>query len=118
MQVLKRLWNDESGAIISIELVLVATIAVIGLVVGLATLRDAVTNELGDVAGAVDDVNQSYIVNGILGHSAAITGSDFDDNEDFCDNPDDPVANAADQCIVHNVGAVEEADGPTQPVPN
>ena len=35
LHMLKRLWNDEGGAIISAELVLVATILVIGMIVGL-----------------------------------------------------------------------------------
>lgn len=35
MKMLHRLWNDEDGFVISAELVLVATIVVIGLILGL-----------------------------------------------------------------------------------
>jgi len=107
MQVLKRLWNDQNGAIISIELVLVATIAVLGMVVGLSTVRNSVTNELGDVAGAVDDVNQSYTVTGITGHGSAVAGSDFIDLGDYCDTINDTAA-VADQCILHTGGPLNE----------
>ncbi|MBA2117889.1 Flp family type IVb pilin [Bremerella alba] len=59
---LKKLWNDERGFVNSMELILIATLAVLGLIVGLATFRDAVTQELGDSAAAVGQLNQSYSV--------------------------------------------------------
>lgn len=57
---LKKLWNDERGFVNSMELILIATLAVLGLIVGLVTLRDAVTQELGDTGAAVGQLNQSY----------------------------------------------------------
>ena len=39
---LKRLWLDEGGAVLSTELILLLVITVIGMVVGLTALRDAV----------------------------------------------------------------------------
>jgi Flp pilus assembly pilin Flp len=83
---LKKLWNDEAGAIISAELVLIATILVIGVIVGLASLRDAVVTELADVGQAISQVNQSYEYTGILGHLNFTAGSIFIDLPDFCDN--------------------------------
>jgi len=59
---LKKIWNDERGFVNSMELILIATLAVLGLIVGLATFRDAVTQELGDSAAAVGQFNQSYNV--------------------------------------------------------
>ena len=41
MKVLTQLWRDDLGFIISAELVLVATILVIGMIVGLVSLRGA-----------------------------------------------------------------------------
>ena len=38
MMVLKRLWNDEAGFVVSTELVLLATVAVIGLLTACAAL--------------------------------------------------------------------------------
>lgn len=94
----KNLWNDDAGFVVSVELVLISTIAVIGLLAGLTSVRDAVVCELSDVAGAVQDLNQSYSYNGVVGHSATNVGSDFTDALDFCDTVDD-IAGQADNCI-------------------
>lgn len=50
MKVLGKLWNDDRGFVVSSELVLIATVVVIGLLTGLAAVRDAVISELSDVA--------------------------------------------------------------------
>ena len=94
----KRLWNDDAGFIVSMELILIATIAVIGLIVGMTAVRDAVVSELSDVAGAVQDLNQCYSFNGVTGHASSTCGSDFIDALDFCDSPDD-ASTTADNCI-------------------
>ncbi len=95
--VLKQLWRDQAGAVVSAELVLVATTALLGLLVGQATLRDGVNNELADVAQAIDDLDQSYEISGIDGHSAAVAESEYEtDANDFCDQD----GTAAEHCIV------------------
>jgi hypothetical protein len=88
MQMLRKLWKDQDGFVVSTELVLVATILVIGMVVGLATVRNAVVQELGDVALAIGNINQSYQYGGVAGRafSSETAGSFFDDSFDFCDN--------------------------------
>ena len=108
MNVAQKLWNDDAGFIISIELILIATIAVIGLITGLTAVRDAVTSELSDVAGAVQDLNQSYAYNGVVGHSGTSAGSEFVDATDFCDDNDD-IAGQADNCITFDVAPANEA---------
>jgi hypothetical protein len=95
---LKNFWNDEAGAIISAELVLVLTIAVIGMVVGLASVRDAVVTELGDVGQAIANIDQSYTYTGIVGHSSATAGSGFADALDFCDSG--VITGEQSRCIV------------------
>lgn len=87
---LKVLLNDESGFIVSAELVLVATLLVIGLIVGLSEIQHAVVSELNDVADAIGEVNQSYSYSGFhkndFGTIHAVTyGSDFQDTVDDCD---------------------------------
>ena len=82
---LMKLWKDEAGAIVSAEIVLVATILVIGMVTGLASLRDAVIEELADVGAAIGAMDQSYTVCGVVAHSAATAPSVFVDAPDFCD---------------------------------
>ena len=91
---LKKLWNDEAGVIVSAEIVLVATILVIALVTGLTSLRDAVNTELADVGGAIGSVDQSFSYGGITAHCATASGSAFDDATDFCDNKGGVAANS------------------------
>lgn len=91
-QVLLQFWVEEDGAIISSELILVLTILVLGMIVGLATLRDSVVAELADLAAAIGSVNQSYSFAGLSGHSSSTAGSFFVDATDFCEDgsTDDP----------------------------
>jgi Flp pilus assembly pilin Flp len=53
MNVLKRLWLDERGVLLTSEFVLLATLLAIGMVTGIAALRQAVVNELADSAVAI-----------------------------------------------------------------
>jgi hypothetical protein len=66
---LKALLNDEAGFVVSTELVLIATILVIGLIVGQTTLRDQVVTELADVADAVSAIDQGFAYSEIQGHA-------------------------------------------------
>jgi hypothetical protein len=59
-QLLKKLFADECGMIISSEIVIVGTILVLGSIVGLASLSHAVNNELNDVAQACDKSYNNY----------------------------------------------------------
>lgn len=109
---LRKLWNDEAGAIVSAEIVLVATILVIAMVTGLASLRDAVVTELADVGQAIANVDQSYSVGGITAHSAAIAASTFSDAADFCDDSATPSNAGNSRCVsISTVGAVNGGDG-------
>lgn len=107
MKVLGKLWSDDAGFVVSAELILVATVAVIGLLVGLAAVRDGVISELSDVAGAIQDVNQSYSIDGVIGHNANTAGFNFLDGTDECDSADDP-AGSADNCITFDGVIVNE----------
>ena len=102
---MRKLWNDEAGFIVSAELVLIATIMVIGLIVGLATVRDQVIQELADVAAAISDINQSYSWSAVTGHTSSVAGTLFDDTIDFCDIDGDGGAGTAAQCIILTVPA-------------
>lgn len=96
---LTKLWHDESGAIVSAELVLIATILVIAMVTGLSSLRDAVVTELADVGAAIAAQDQSYTVGGVLAHSAATAASIFLDDEDFCDTSTGTPITTASRCM-------------------
>jgi Flp pilus assembly pilin Flp len=78
---LKRLWSDEGGAIISAELVLVLTIVVLGMIVGLVAVRDAVVTELADFAQAIGSLDMSYefAAVSLTPGAAGTAGSEYDD---------------------------------------
>lgn len=86
------LLNDEAGFVVSAELVLVATIVVIGLIVGLSEVQHAVVAELNDVADAIGSINQSYCYTGFAAYKSRhqlksmVVGSAFRDVADECDN--------------------------------
>jgi len=91
---LRQLLNDEAGFIVSAELVLVATILVIGMIVGLSEVQHAVVQELGDVAEAIGSLNQSYSYTGfsaastdghLAGDKSYTRGGLFVDVVDDCD---------------------------------
>lgn len=79
-----QLKNDEAGFIISAELVLVATICVLGLIVGLAEVCLNINNELEDVGSAFQCIQQSYGVKGVDGHCGWTSSSSFNDVAEFC----------------------------------
>ena len=85
------LWNDEAGFIVSAELVLIATVAVLAMVVGLSEVAHAVNQELEDVASAFGSVNQSFRYQGLTGHGGSSGGACFEDRIDFCDSANDII---------------------------
>ncbi|HID24356.1 MAG TPA: branched-chain amino acid aminotransferase [Planctomycetaceae bacterium] len=87
-----QLVRDEAGFVISAELILVATIAVLSMVVGLSELSQAINQELEDVASAFGAVSQTYKYSGLEGHQGRWEGSLFSDQVDECDGQWDIVA--------------------------
>ena len=89
---INNLLNDENGFVVSAELVLIATIAVLGMIAGLSEISFAVNNEMEDVSSAIGSMNQSYYVNGVHSEGKACTaGSSFEDDWDDCDSQHDIV---------------------------
>lgn len=86
MSLLMSLYNDEAGFIVSAELVLVATIGVLGLLVGLSEIAWGLNEEMEDVGAAFGSVNQSYAYRGTAGCKGFIAGSHFEDEYDECDS--------------------------------
>ena len=56
----RRLATDEAGLILSAELVIILTVAVLGMVVGLVSVQHAVLSEFADLGLAFQSLNQSY----------------------------------------------------------
>ncbi|WP_206028439.1 hypothetical protein [Thalassoroseus pseudoceratinae] len=89
---LMTLWHDDRGFLISAELVVVGTLLVLGLVVGLTSVQNALVSELSDVGQAIGSLDQTYYYKGFASESAIdchlkaySTGSAFFDTRDDCD---------------------------------
>lgn len=61
---LKQLCTEDDG-VLSFEWTLLVTLLTIGIVGGLAGARDAIIDELGDVAEAAQGIDQSYSLSGL-----------------------------------------------------
>ena len=88
---LRKLLNDETGFIVSAELMLIITLMFCMAAVGWAAVRDALVNELNDVSHAIGAVSQTYHVTGfrkakLYGKPHAdCKGFGFNDDADECD---------------------------------
>jgi len=60
-------WADEIGFILSAELVLIATVAVLGLTTLMVGVRNSIGGELTDLSNAFRHLDQSYAYGGMLG---------------------------------------------------
>jgi hypothetical protein len=89
MNLLRRLWRDKRGFLATTDLILLATIVVLGSIVGMATFRNQVVQEFGDMSMAVGSLNHSYSYGGdqntAKGYSVA--GSSFTDQPDYGQDP-------------------------------
>ena len=118
MSVVKRLWSEDAGFIISTEAIIILTMLICAAIVGWQSIREAVVAELADIGDAIAALDQSYSFSGFQGHSAACAGSFFADNRDFCDDLDcvGPVLGFG-RCIaltdsVKEDGTPESGSGP------
>ncbi|HND52799.1 MAG TPA: hypothetical protein PLV92_10400 [Pirellulaceae bacterium] len=116
-KLLVRLWHDDRGESSFIAMILLTTIAAIGAIVGLVTLRDGIVQEFGDVAVALDALDQSI----------SVTVTMFNDPLDPLDDvicwtvlyadskslPDDP--DTAPACL--SIGQAPTAEGSAMPGP-
>jgi len=60
-QMLMQLYHEDDG-VLTFEWVLLLTLLVIGIVAGLTSARDAIIDELGDIAAATISFDQSFNV--------------------------------------------------------
>jgi len=114
MNLMRQLWQDEAGVIVSSEIILIMLLLVFGLIAGMVSLRDGVAQELGDTSLMVNSLNQSYE---FAGHTftieeggtltASTPSSTFVDLED--DNQDDVVDEASEGLILDGNAADSDA---------
>ena len=99
MNRLLQIWREEDG-VLSFEWTLMLTLLTLGIVAGLAGARDAIIDELGDVAEAAQGIDQSYSLSAVLVFDDLNNDGDQDAGEptiatangsDFVEGPEDAV---------------------------
>jgi len=74
-----RLWHEQDG-VLSFEWTVLASLLTVGVVAGIASVRDAVTDEMGDLSQAMVQLDQSYYIEPPLGirvHTVGGAGGRF-----------------------------------------
>lgn len=56
----RKLWRDDAGFVLSVEMLLIAVILVVGLIGGLSALRAAVVTELSQLGEAILQLDPGY----------------------------------------------------------
>lgn len=88
---LRKLYADETGVVVSAELLLIVTIIFCSTAVGWSAVRSAVTHELDDLSDSVGVVSQSFHITGIRKSKdtgkphGECSGFGFNDRQDDCD---------------------------------
>ena len=82
--VLSRMWKEEDG-VLSFEWVLLVTLLTIGIVSGISAARDAIIDELGDVAQAMLALDQSYTIDFPLNVDVHLTDGTSASDSSFTD---------------------------------
>ncbi len=103
--------KKQGGFILTAELLLLSLILVIGLIVGLVTMRDAITAEMEDTAEAIGQLDQTYFFEGMINaqDTATVAGSAFGDAID---------ANAGDQAAFEFTAVLVNGEGTVLPPSN
>lgn len=78
--ILKRIWCEDEG-VLTFEWVLLITVMIIGIIGGYSAMRDAVIDEMGDVADAVIAVDQSFTTTAPTSCPAAGSWGTFSDTD-------------------------------------
>ena len=61
---LRRFWTDDSGAVISVELILLIAILVFGIIAGLVALRNSVIAVFGTIGNVIVTTAPSFTYSG------------------------------------------------------
>jgi hypothetical protein len=110
MNLMRQLWQDEAGVIVSTEIMLITMILVFGLIAGLVSFRDGVAQELADTGKMVNALNQSYSFASNTNTSTALNATTPGSvSTDFTDSQNGDVVNLEPSGlnIVGAAGAIE-----------
>ena len=77
MRLIRELWNDEAGVLLSAEAAIVGTAAVVGVGAGLNVVATSVNEELKEVGYAIRSLDQSYSIPERKSCGAWTAGSEF-----------------------------------------
>jgi Flp pilus assembly pilin Flp len=82
-RLISQIWTEEDG-VLSFEWTLLLTLLTLGIVSGLSAARDAIIDELGDLAQAAGAMDQSYSFPALTftfgGGTFTVAGSTFTDD--------------------------------------
>lgn len=112
----KKLWHDDRGTVPYVSVILIYSILVLGAITGLVCVRNHLVQELGDLAIAFDQLDQSYSVDY---KSAGCGDFEFVDEPELSPdfgNPNDPDGMPPAD-IVLNVAPSSEAGTPVNNIP-
>ena len=84
-QIINSVWQEDDG-VLSFEWVLLITLVVIGIVGGVAAARDAIIDELGDIAEALVSFDQSYVLAEVDLNGDGDTDDPGEDEQVFLDD--------------------------------
>lgn len=76
---LRELWDDDSGVIDVSAYLFFVTLVCLGTLCGWVTIRDQVTQELGDLSVAFQNIDQTFSLNYTLG--TLVVSASFIDND-------------------------------------
>lgn len=119
----RRFAADECGSLLSVEMILMATIVILGSIVGLASLRDSIVQEFGDAAAGMAELNQGYSFDEVrqsdqfdkMHFDFSISGSTYVDNTNFCEPDNTDPANQPPMCMTITASNIVDEN---QPVPD
>ena len=96
-----QLWNDESGAVVATEYLMLGSIVALGSAAGMAEIRDSMIDEYKDLGQSIRETRQSYSIPGQRGGAAKTSGSTATNNSGTPGYPTAPsYPNAASTCPV------------------
>lgn len=87
--VVTQLRRQDDGFLSAVDYILLTTIVVLSSIVGLATVRDAVVQQLGDASLSLENLQQTYTVNMTFADGSVNKYGFVDDND-----PVDPAGQA------------------------
>jgi len=74
LRLLRKLWNDDAGAILAVEWTLLAGVMVMGVSAGAVAVRNAVNEQMTNVANSLQTMGPQFTYSGWRTASASVPG--------------------------------------------